>query len=265
MWCQRRPAVRAAVGCRCALCGLDAALEPRIGVVLEAARIHRHSHDCPCAVENGLCLFPLQHRAPNAGMLRVRADARVQVSPLGKERALRDHLQGLIDAAKSTGTTVDDDLRSAIRCVLKSDGLTPEHCLAVLVTAYPKNVHVLSTAVKSARDSRNFKYGQDLLELLLTLVTSYRDALVARKGDVVAHKVFGKNDYAAVESDTVEKNAEAKKARTFSYGGRELLMLKHLKIGGKDSIEETIRVHFEWDAQKELVVIGHCGEHLRFS
>ena len=41
-------------------------------------------------------------------------------------------------------------------------------------------------------------------------------------------------------------------------------MLKHLKIGIKDSLSETLRVHFEWLADEKRIVIGHCGGHLPF-
>jgi len=40
-------------------------------------------------------------------------------------------------------------------------------------------------------------------------------------------------------------------------------MMKHLKIGVKDSPVETIRVHFEWFPEQKKIVIGHCGPHLR--
>jgi hypothetical protein len=40
-------------------------------------------------------------------------------------------------------------------------------------------------------------------------------------------------------------------------------MLRHLKIGVGDDLTKTIRVHFHWDADREKIVIGHCGEHLQ--
>ena len=44
----------------------------------------------------------------------------------------------------------------------------------------------------------------------------------------------------------MESNKRAKDARTFTYGEQEVVMLKHLKIGIKDSLSATLRVHFEW-------------------
>ena len=45
---------------------------------------------------------------------------------------------------------------------------------------------------------------------------------------------------------------------------RGILMEKHLKYGVKDSLAETLRVHFEWLADEKKLVIGHCGKHLNF-
>ncbi len=39
-------------------------------------------------------------------------------------------------------------------------------------------------------------------------------------------------------------------------------MTNHLKIGVKPSDAETLRIHFDWDAEKKMIVIGHCGKHL---
>ena len=52
--------------------------------------------------------------------------------------------------------------------------------------------------------------------------------------------------------------------RTFTYQGRPFLMKKHLKHGVKQSVAETLRIHFEWVAEEKRLVIGHCGKHLDF-
>ena len=43
-----------------------------------------------------------------------------------------------------------------------------------------------------------------------------------------------------------------------------MVMEKHLKHGVKDSVAETLRIHFEWVADQKKLVIGHCGKHLDF-
>jgi hypothetical protein len=39
-------------------------------------------------------------------------------------------------------------------------------------------------------------------------------------------------------------------------------MWRHLKLGNKDSVNESLRVHFEWFASEKKIVIGHCEPHL---
>jgi hypothetical protein len=59
------------------------------------------------------------------------------------------------------------------------------------------------------------------------------------------------------ESDTVSNNKRGRKLRTFVYNGQPVEMLPHLKIGVKDSEYETLRIHFMWDADARVIVIGH--------
>lgn len=74
--------------------------------------------------------------------------------------------------------------------------------------------------------------------------------------------MFGASTFASRESSTIENNPAARRARTFLYKGQELPMWQHLKIGVKDSINHTLRLHFHWDPEAGQVVIGHCGKHL---
>lgn len=140
---------------------------------------------------------------------------------------------------------------------------TPFQSLAMLEHFMPTHIHVLREAWESAKESDRFKYGGRLFALLLLLGRDYWDALVAGKPDAEAKKMFG-NSFAAKESERVEMNHAARTRRTFSYGGKDYEMMKHLKIGVKDSPAETIRVHFEWIAGEKLIVIGHCGPHIPF-
>lgn len=71
------------------------------------------------------------------------------------------------------------------------------------------------------------------------------------------------NAYAANEAKCARNNKRAKQLRTFQYRGEPVEMMEHLKIGVKqDSLAETWRAHFYWDATRKVIVIGHCGRHL---
>ena len=108
-----------------------------------------------------------------------------------------------------------------------------------------------------------FKYGRKLFALLNTLATDYWEALAGGQPDAEARRVFGAG-FAAKESERVEAHKGARNRRTFTYLGAEYQMMKHLKIGVKDSASETIRVHFEWLPDERLLLIGHCGAHIPF-
>ena len=110
----------------------------------------------------------------------------------------------------------------------------------------------------------HFIHGRDLLDLLLRLVTLYRDRLLDG-GDSKARQVFGKSEYAAKESESVMTNKTMRRQRTFEYDGTQVEMFRHLKIGVDDDPTRTIRVHFRWDADRQKIVIGYCGEHLPVS
>ena len=71
-------------------------------------------------------------------------------------------------------------------------------------------------------------------------------------------------EVAARESGTVENNATARKRNTFEYLGKHVPMMRHLKIGVKGSVAETLRFHLHWDAESRRIVIGHCGSQLDF-
>jgi hypothetical protein len=109
-----------------------------------------------------------------------------------------------------------------------------------------------------------FGKGHELLGLLKKLVTTYRSKLL-NGGDSQARAVFGQNEFAARESETVMGNKDMKRRRTFAYNGEDVEMFRHLKIGVDDDVTKTIRVHFHWDSDSQKVVIGYCGKHLPVS
>lgn len=132
--------------------------------------------------------------------------------------------------------------------------------LIVISILFPDRVEILRTAWESADDSKTFQYKRQAFELLWKLATEYWEALVNGKGDVEARNIFG-NHYAANEGEA-EKNARARQLRTFEYHDELVEMMRHLKIGVKDSVAETWRTYFYWDAGDRKIVIGHCGCHL---
>lgn len=188
------------------------------------------------------------------------------------QRDLRLKIEALKLQLASSGSTSDDspyapeglsDVAITVALAIKREP-TPEECLKLAEHLFPDRLVILPEAWTSARESASFRYGQRLYALLDSLATDYWSALTEGTPDQEARKVFGKA-YAAKESETVTSNPEAKRKRTFRFGGEEHLMVKHLKIGVKDNAAESIRVHFEWFADRERIVVGHCGPHIDFN
>ncbi len=138
-----------------------------------------------------------------------------------------------------------------------------EDTLRILQDVFPERLVVLKTAFTSAEESRPFREKKRAFNLLWKLMTDYYQMLCEGKPDAQARQIFG-DDFSAKESETVEKNAVARQLRIFTYNGTDYPMMAHLRIGTKDSVVETLRVHFRWFADEQKIVIGHCGRHLNF-
>ena len=154
-------------------------------------------------------------------------------------------------------------LRDSVAAVLKGS-TSLQQTADLIATLYSDRIVFLETAKISAKDSDRggFRHGPKAFELLQKLATEYWQQLADGKSDQQAKDVFGKNVYSANEAGTLSN--DGKRRRTFSYRGRDFLMEKHLKHGVKDSLAETLRVHFEWIAHEKKIIIGHCGKHLDF-
>ncbi|MCP9883416.1 hypothetical protein KBY65_13225 [Cyanobium sp. Alchichica 3B3-8F6] len=162
-----------------------------------------------------------------------------------------------------TEQEVTNRLLNSLRGVAGSARLKLRQCLELVSEELcPGNLLVLDSAWSSADQVKGFEHSDQLFELLWLLATGYREQKLAGAPDRIAGQVFGGSSYAPRESQTIESNPQAKRARTFSYGSKAVEMWQHLKIGAKDSENRTLRIHFCWDEELGQVVIGHCGKHL---
>jgi hypothetical protein len=172
-------------------------------------------------------------------------------------------LKGRLQQA-SMGKAVSIDVDRMIGLATRPDQPTPIECLDIIEEICVDSCVVLASAKTSARDMNNFVLGRKLLKNIYLLVTDYREKLMDG-GDNLARNVFGRNEYAATESETVTSSQELRRRRMFDYEGESVEMFRHLKIGVEDDTSKTIRVHFYWDAKKSRIVIGYCGKHLPIS
>jgi hypothetical protein len=162
------------------------------------------------------------------------------------------------------GRASNVEAESWLSLICRLNPPTPLECIELIESTYGDKCIVLESAKDSTRAANLFSYGKRLLDMLRKLVTEYRTKLL-EEGDNEARKVFGKNEYAAKESETVRRNKTMRRQRTFEYEREQIEMFSHLKIGTDDNVAKTIRVHFHWDADRKRIVIGYCGEHFAIS
>ena len=167
---------------------------------------------------------------------------------------------------KAEGEAPLDDAGRTLAAMRAADRRKLEHleqALQALQGFYGDRVDILDSAWKSAREARAFTRPDKAFELMRTLATQYWE-LVQQGGDAAAKGAFTEATFSSRESETVESRPAARALRTFLVRGEPVTMWKHLKIGTKDSVAETWRLHFVFDAERRKVVIGHCGKHLDF-
>ena len=153
-------------------------------------------------------------------------------------------------------------LWNGLRSMARRQRLKPRGCLELVSQELcPGSLLVLDSAWSSADAVSGFELGDQLFEQLWLLASAFRAQKLKGAPDRVAGQVFA-GHYAARESNTIEENPRARRERTFTYNDRTVVMWQHLKIGVKDSVNHTLRVHFHWDNDLQQIVLGHCGKHL---
>lgn len=212
--------------------------------------------------ENQALEDQLEQLSNELDTLRLELAYHEQVSPAGSSTELSFSPWSSSDG-EASAQEINHRLLNSLRGVAGSARLKPRQCLELVSEELcPGHLLVLDSAWSAADQAKGFEHGDQLFELLWLLATNYRMQKLAGAPDRIAGQVFGSSNYAARESQTIENNPQAKRARTFSYQGKTIEMWQHLKIGAKDSENRTLRIHFCWDEDLNQVVIGHCGKHL---
>lgn len=246
----------------------QAALRAQLARMIERTKASGHSAE----LAEYIALFEaadqeLQLRDSEIARIRSEYEAKEQEArTLQADIAnLKHALSGMqsSDDARDEAAEALAPLREAV-AALSSGDPSLQQVIDLTATLYADRLIFLDTARASAKESDRggFRLGAKAYELLHKLATEYWQHLADGKSDQQAKAVFGQNAYAAKEASVLSN--DGKRRRTFSYRGRDILMEKHLKHGVKDSLAETLRVHFEWLAGEKKIVIGHCGKHLDF-
>lgn len=164
------------------------------------------------------------------------------------------------EIAKKNSNQKEKEYNGPLRRAVYGDPSVKD-ALHIINEIFPDRLVVLDSAWKSAEEAECFLYREKAYKLMKQFVTEYWEKMESGAGDNEARQIF-KDAFAARESDTVEKNKKARQLRIFRYRDKPVEMMRHLKIGNKESPSATWRMHFLWDAEDKKLVIGHCGKHL---
>lgn len=154
----------------------------------------------------------------------------------------------------------DGDLLATVESLMRGKG-TLEDLLRYVERALSDRVMILPSAWKSAKESDKAGFSSvgavaDLLfKLARDCVDRYRQG-----GHFLPGTILG-SGYADSDGQDV-MTTQGLKGRTFSYDGKTVPMMTHLKIGTGWNKGATFRAHFCYDADLGKVVIGHFGKHL---
>lgn len=180
--------------------------------------------------------------------------------------ALEAKAEALQNALNSGGTPeaapgLDDDLKVLMEGSLSGKSVSLEGLLQYMGKALSDRVLILDSAVKSAKESdkAGFTPVEPVADMLFKLARGCVDRY-RQGGHFLPAEILG-NAFADSEG-TSPMTTSGIKSRTFSYNGKTVQMMAHLKIGTGWNKGTTFRAHFCYDADLQKVVIGHFGKHL---
>jgi hypothetical protein len=182
-----------------------------------------------------------------------QAQAVLEAKVLALEAALNGTAAPSVDKSGALTQTLEN--------VLCGGALTLEGLLTYADQMLSDRVLILPSAWKSAAESDKAGFSPvtavaDLFfKLARDCVDRYRQG-----GHFLPGSILG-NGYADSEGNG-PITVEGVKRRTFSYNGKTVEMMCHLKVGTGWNKGTTFRAHFCYDADLGKVVIGHFGKHL---
>lgn len=133
----------------------------------------------------------------------------------------------------------------------------------IIASSYPSKLHFTDNAIKSAKE---YQYGKDVYKQAWCILhhmgsTLHKIIFEDRPGDIeAAFKNESGFELAMTEGKQTKRDSSLMKLRKINYQGEEIDITPHVKDGSKPP--NMIRIHFYPDMENQLIVIGHCGEHL---
>lgn len=125
---------------------------------------------------------------------------------------------------------------------------------------YPGRLLFTGAALRAAKDStyRELDRFRDCLVLMATRLYAHYHDKQDRMHDVLADFAALSITYKPGMSDvTMGMHGDGRR-----YKQRAADMNRHFRLGGARDKTRTLRIHFEWDEDDQVIVIHHAGEHL---
>lgn len=208
-------------------------------------------------------------KAKDEEISRIQSDYQAKDDEARNLAATVESLKHALSGAQSNENELDglSDIITPLReniAAIQNGSPRLQQVVDLIATLYSDRVVFLKSAKSSAKESdkAGFQKGKRAFDLLTKLSTDYWQSLARGENEQHAKSAFGQKSYASNEGNAL--SIDGRKRRTFSYHGQDILMEKHIKDGVKDSVADTLRIHFEWIAEDKKIVIGHCGKHLDF-
>lgn len=203
----------------------------------------------------------LQHELEQA---RSRADE--------AEQRLRAHRLGGGRGGAASAAEMDPALLPVMLELpaLLSSGLkrrneeTARKLAGLLMRMYPGRIHVMPDAFNGCITNPDLVW-----QGLWCMCTAVYDIYAKGQGGGNADERFRRTpgvpvrfELALSEGKNTNRNARLTKMRRIQYHGRTIDITPHLKAGGGNDSETTLRIYYCWDETDATLVIGHIGTHL---
>ena len=134
--------------------------------------------------------------------------------------------------------------------------------VATLAKLQNLRLHFLDEAIKSAGES-DFPDVHTAWNLMWHMATTLWDLHFEQKSDLktVEHQFRAISGYelSFTETHHTKESSRMMAERTRQYLGQEIDILAHIKVNKSGKF---LRVHYWADHSHQLIVIGHCGDHL---
>jgi hypothetical protein len=164
---------------------------------------------------------------------------------------------------------LSEDLTHATGALAAYEGITHvpsrlSELLDLLSALYPQRVCVLPEARNSALDFDDHYVLDDELLILKSIPNVLWDLYFGKTPSANIpqdYQALTSFELALTEGSQTNKGAKYMRQRERTYHGRTVSIAPHIK-GRPGNPKDNFRLHYFADAERRLIVIGHCGAHL---